>query len=157
MVAAIDAADATLALRSVLTAAKAFTIVHCCAEDIPFQILRDCGAGAVGFDLSLLRRDEEDGLAETAEAGLGILAGAARSTEPERGDRRSPPSPRDTAAGVIALWHRMGLPAAKLADQVVITPACGLAGASPAGARAALARCREAAMIMPELAEEGQR
>jgi hypothetical protein len=51
----------------------------------------------------------------------------------------------------------MGLPAAKLADQVVITPACGLAGASPAGARAALASCREAAMIMPELVEDGQR
>ena len=32
-----------------------------------------------------------------------------------------------------------------------------LAGAAPAGARAALARCREAAMIMPELVEEGQR
>ena len=157
MVAAIDAADATLALRTVLTAAKAFAIVHCCAEDIPFHILRDCGAGAVGFDLSLLRRDEEDGLAETAEAGLGILAGAASSTEQERGKRPSSPSPRDTAARVIALWHRMGLPTAKLAEQMVITPACGLAGASPAGARAALARCREAAMIMPELIEEGQR
>jgi hypothetical protein len=51
----------------------------------------------------------------------------------------------------------MGLLAAKLTEQVVITPSCGLAGASPAGARAALARCREAAMIMPELIEEGRR
>ena len=101
--------------------------MHCCAPEIPFEIVRDCGAGAIGFDLSLLRREEEDGLAETAEAGLGILAGAT-STELERGDRRRSPAPRDTAAEVIELWRRMGLPAGKLASQVVITPACGLAG-----------------------------
>jgi len=37
----------------------------------------------------------------------------------------------------------------------VLTPAAGLAGASPAAARAALARCREAARILPELVAEG--
>jgi methionine synthase II (cobalamin-independent) len=156
-IAAVDAAVTAAALRTVLTAAKAFAIVHCCAPDIPFKILRDCGAGAVGFDLGLLRRDDEDGLAETVEAGLGILGGAVTTTELERGNRASSPVPRETAAEVIALWRRMGMPAAKLTEQVVITPSCGLAGASPAGARAALARCREAAMIMPELIEEGRR
>jgi hypothetical protein len=156
-IAAVDAAGTAAALRTVLTAAKAFAIVHCCAPDIPFKIFRDCGAGAVGFDLALLRREEEDGLAETVEAGLGVLAGAATTTELERGTGAGPPVPRDTAAELIALWRRMGLPAAKLADRVVITPSCGLAGASPAGARAALARCREAARIMPELIAEGQR
>jgi methionine synthase II (cobalamin-independent) len=38
---------------------------------------------------------------------------------------------------------------------VVVTPACGLAGLSPKAAREALARCREAARIAPELIEEG--
>ena len=152
---AVDTTVTAAALRTVLTGAKAFAIVHCCAPEIPFEIVRDCGAGAIGFDLSLLRREDEDGLAETAEAGLGILAGT--TTELERGTRADSPAPRDTAAEVIALWRRMGLPAGKLASQVVITPACGLAGASPAAARAALARCREAARIMPELVEEGQR
>jgi ammonia channel protein AmtB len=42
-----------------------------------------------------------------------------------------------------------------VAGQVVLTPACGLAGASPAYARAALAHCREAARLLPELIEEG--
>jgi hypothetical protein len=36
----------------------------------------------------------------------------------------------------------------------VITPACGLAGVSPGHARAALARCREAAGMLAELIEE---
>jgi hypothetical protein len=38
---------------------------------------------------------------------------------------------------------------------VVPTPACGLAGAPPQYARAALAHCREAAALLPELIEEG--
>ncbi len=36
----------------------------------------------------------------------------------------------------------------------MITPACGLAGATPPQARAALTRCREAAGWLTELIEE---
>ena len=44
-----------------------------------------------------------------------------------------------------------------IAAQAVITPACGLAGAPPEYARAALVRCREAARLLPELIEEEAR
>jgi len=54
----------------------------------------------------------------------------------------------------MRLYQRLGLPLATCAGQSVITPACGLAGASPAQARAALTRCREAASMLPELIEE---
>jgi methionine synthase II (cobalamin-independent) len=65
----------------------------------------------------------------------------------------------------VELWRQMGWPAARqpgasrisaagIAAQVVITPACGLAGAPPDYARAALAACREAARMLPELIEE---
>ena len=64
----------------------------------------------------------------------------------------------------MELWRQMGWPgpparcfkisAAGVAAQVVITPACGLAGAPPDYARAALAACREAARMLPELIEE---
>jgi hypothetical protein len=36
----------------------------------------------------------------------------------------------------------------------VITPSCGLAGASAAQARAALSRCHQAASMLPELIED---
>ena len=61
---------------------------------------------------------------------------------------------RVPATEIIDRWLRIGLPAASLTDQVVITPACGLAGASPAYARAALTRCQSAARLIPELVEE---
>jgi Cobalamin-independent synthase, Catalytic domain len=153
----VGAVDATVTgdgLRSVLDATTAFGLVHCCAPDVPFRILNDAGAGAVAFDVSLLRGEEtQDALAEVVEAGLGILAGVVPS--PERDAPGPSRSPREPGAGVLELWHRMGIPAGGLDRQVVLTPACGLAGASLAGARAALARCREAARLLPELIEEG--
>jgi hypothetical protein len=78
------------------------------------------------------------------------------------------PPPADQAArAVIALWRRMGWPAARngsagpggtvaqaVLAPVVLAPACGMAGATPGYARAAMARCREAARLLPELIEE---
>lgn len=149
---AVDATLASATLRLVLDAAAAFTVVHCCARGVPFLLLKEAGAGAVGFDLSLLRREDEDPLAEAVEAGLGILAGAIRI--PERSVSAPPGSPRDAGSAVMDLWHRLGIGGQTL-EQVVLTPACGLAAASLAGARSVLARCREAARLLPELIEEG--
>jgi len=152
-VGAIDTAVTRDGLRAVLAATTAFGLVHCCAPDIPFGLLREAGARAVAFDLGLLRRGEEDALAEVVEAGLGVLAGAA--AVPSRTGSPGPGPAIQIVTRVTDLWHRMGIPAAGLDRQVVFTPACGLAGASPSGARAALARCREAARLLPELIEEG--
>jgi methionine synthase II (cobalamin-independent) len=57
----------------------------------------------------------------------------------------------------VTFWRRTGLPGEQLAERVVITPACGLAGVPAAAARAALGHCREAARIAPELIEESAR
>ena len=54
---------------------------------------------------------------------------------------------------VRELWHRLGLPLAGLAA-VVPVPTCGMAGASPAHARAATTRCADAAKQLADLAEE---
>jgi Cobalamin-independent synthase, Catalytic domain len=150
-------------LRAVAGAGRAFTVVHCCAPEVPFGMIKAAGMQAVSLDLSLLGRHEEDGLAEIVEAGLGILAGAVPATAPRPAERDGArlPGPSATARRVVELWRRMGWPAASgagrgdVAEQVVLTPACGLAGASPGYARAALAHCREAARLLPELIEEG--
>jgi Cobalamin-independent synthase, Catalytic domain len=153
----VGAVDTTVAgdgLRSVLDATTAFGLVHCCARDLPLRIMKEAGAQAVGFDLSLLQSEEQqDELAEVVEAGLGVLAGVAQI--PGRSAPGAPTSPREPGVRVLELWHRMGIAAGGLDRQVVLTPACGLAGASLAGARATLARCREAARLLPELIEEG--
>ncbi len=183
---AVEPADAESGLRAVLAAAGVPVLVHCCAPSVPLGMIRDAGAVAAGIDLGQLRPGEEDVLAAVVEAGLGVFAGAvpatpvpvpARTAAPaasqriaQSAQRRSGQQSPATAAAVVVteLWRRMGWPVARpsgaaaslaaiVADQVVITPACGLAGAPPEYARAALAACREAAQMLPELIEEESR
>jgi hypothetical protein len=153
-VGAVDTTVTQDGLRAVLAATTAFSVVHCCARGIPLGLIRDAGAQGVAFDMGLPRSEEEqDALAEVIEAGLGIFAGAVQI--PERSTDPEPGSPRESGGAVLELWHRMGIPAVGMDQQVVLTPACGLAGASPTAARAALAHCRSAARLLPELIEEG--
>ncbi|MEV4012256.1 methionine synthase [Nonomuraea angiospora] len=124
-------------------------IVHCCAPSVPFEVLRRAGVRGVSVDAALLRRRDDDSIGEAVEAGLRLLLGVV----PGR-DVRLP------GVGVVArpaldLWRRLGFAPDRLAGQVVLTPACGLAGASPAYARAALAACRKAAQVLREDPEAG--
>jgi hypothetical protein len=157
---AVDAQDAKAGLGSVLTTAQAPALIHCCASGVPFGMLASAGARAISFDLGLLQREQEDAIGEIAEAGLGLAVGAVRAASHEdllAGGNGHPPGAREVGETVIALWLRIGLAPRALTEQVVITPACGLAGASPGRARAVLARCEEAARLIPELIEEGAR
>lgn len=153
VVAAVDSTVATERLQVVLSAPAAFTVVHCCAGRAPFPEIKAAGASAVGFDLSRLRANEIDLVAELADDGIALFAGALPTSSAERLVSGPPLAPRETAQSVVTLWRRIGLAAEKMAQQVVITPACGLAGASPTAARAALRHCREAGRIAPELIE----
>ena len=154
VVGAVDQAVASQRLGAVLAAVpSAAAIVHCCAAAAPFPHIMRSGATAVSFDLSQLRHSDIDQIAELAEAGLGIFAGALAVTGGQPPAGGPPRQPRQTADRVVTLWRRTGLAAGLLARQAVITPACGLAALSPAGARAALQHCREAARIAPELIE----
>ena len=165
---AVEAETLRERLAQVITATHGYTVVHSCAQAVPFGIIRAAGAGALSFDLSQLRRGEEDGVAEAAEAGMGLLTGVIPAVPaPDAGTARPTQGPtgtvapgdgsaeaRQAAERVIRLWHRLGLPLETCPDQAVITPACGLAGASPDQARAALTRCREAGSMLAELIEE---
>jgi methionine synthase II (cobalamin-independent) len=153
VVAAVDQAVASQRLATVLAAPSAFTVVHCCGKPAPFPEIKRAGASAVSFDLGHLRRSDVDQVAELAEDGLGLLVGALPTSSAERLVSGPPLLPRQTAESVVTLWRQTGLAPGLLTRQVVITPACGLAGFSPAAARAALAHCRDAARIAPEMIE----
>jgi hypothetical protein len=122
--------DAAGALRSIVDTVGVPVVPHCCASPVPLRLFRDAGAAAIALDLSLV--DDLDLMGETLDAGVGLLAGVPAA------------SPADMAARVRGLWRDLGLPEDRLAAQVVVTPACGLAGSSPAQARAIQTACREA-------------
>jgi methionine synthase II (cobalamin-independent) len=136
---AVESGVAAALLRGVIEAAGVPTVVHCCAPDVPLDVIRTAGAVGVALDLELIT--DLDPLGEAIDAGLGLLAGAARAVPPATG--RAPTSAQ-VADRVRRLWDQLGFPRRRLAEQVVVTPACGLAGATPAYARAVLAACRDA-------------
>lgn len=137
-------------LHEVLAAPRRYTVVHCCSRNVPFGIITGAGADAVSLDIGQLRAADYDELAAVAEAGTGLLLGAIDFDFPER----KGVTPTDTARAVAEVWRKTSLPPAGCARQVVVTPACGLAGASPAQAREALRWVREAAGILPEMMGE---
>ncbi len=136
---AVESGVAGALLRGVIEAAGVPTVVHCCAPDVPLELIG--GAGAVGVALDLGLVTDLDPLGEAIDAGLGLLAGAAPVLPPSTG--RAPTSAQ-VADRVRRLWDRLGFPRRRLAEQVVVTPTCGLAGATPAYARAVLTACRDA-------------
>jgi hypothetical protein len=150
----VEGSTAAASLRVILAGAGVFSVVHCCAPAVPFGVITAAGAGAAAFDLGLLRREDEDGLAEAVESGLGLLTGVIAFDAIRPRGSGPPPDPADAARRIAALWRRIGLRPAAAAAGVVITPSCGLAGATPAEARQTLAWCGEAARILPELIEE---
>ncbi|MGW1463698.1 methionine synthase [Streptomyces sp. NPDC002308] len=136
------------ALRDLLAVAgDGAGLVHSCAPEVPFALLRRAGAAAVSFDFSLLTEREEEAIGEAVEGGTQLLLGIVPGTDAASAGLSDPGG---SVMGVRKLWSRLGLNPGTLAESVVLTPACGLAGASPAYARAALAHCARAARSLAD-------
>lgn len=134
---AIEEPVVEAALRGVLSAAgEAPTVVHCCAGDIPIEMLRRTGAAALSLDLSLTADNDEMGVA--IEAGTGLLLGIVPGTDAPM------PAPLVTADRLRSWWRRLGFDPENLPGAVTLTPTCGLAGASPAYAQACMTHLQAA-------------
>ncbi|MGE5828869.1 MAG: methionine synthase [Micromonosporaceae bacterium] len=142
---AVPASTAESALGAVVARVDAPVIVHCCAPDVPLALLRAAGVAAISLDLDQL--SDPDPVGELIDAGVGLFVGAVATTAPPG---TQPPSSAEVAGRVREFWRRLAFPAEQLPAQVVLTPACGLAGATPAYARAVLAACAEAGRRLAE-------
>jgi methionine synthase II (cobalamin-independent) len=141
---AVDRQVVEGALRDVVAVHDGPVVVHSCAPDVPFALLRRAGATAVSFDFNLITERDEEQIGEAVEGGTQLFAGVVAPTDGPLSD------PAGSVMGVRTLWRRLGLNPGTLAESLVITPTCGLAGASPAYARAALAHCVKAARSLAD-------
>lgn len=139
---AVDRAVVEGALRELVRAAEVPVVVHSCAPGVPFRLLRRAGVAGVAFDAALLTEGEDEAIGEAVEGGTALLAGVLPATGVASAELSDPAG---TVEGVRSLWRRLGLAPRLLAEAVTVTPACGLAGAAPAYARAALEHCVRAA------------
>ncbi|HEY6932069.1 MAG TPA: methionine synthase [Marmoricola sp.] len=123
-----------------VTGAGAVPLAHCCAADVPVALLRGAGATAVSVDLLALGAEAYDALGAALDGGDRVLLGVVPATEPARS-----PDERAVVDRTLRFLDMLGLDPDEVADRLVLTPSCGLAGASADYARRALALARTSA------------
>ena len=139
----VDLPEAAQALEWVLGAIEevgAEPWVHSCAPATPLGLLRGAGARGLSVDLAVLSAADHDALAEALEAGetvaLGVVPGLDPATEP---------TDAHVTESVLRWLDMLGLDPGEVSEHLVVTPACGLAGATPAWVRTALTLLRTTA------------
>ena len=140
---AVDEPKALAALIVVMRAVKeagAVAGVHCCGAHMPIDLIRRAGADFASLDL--LVEQDQDEIGSAWEEGLGLLLGTVRAVSEDAC------SDTQAAAPILRIASRLGITDPALFAQVVVTPTCGLAGASPSWMRTALESCNAAARIV---------
>jgi hypothetical protein len=142
---AMDEQVARETLRQVIDAVGAPVIVHCCAPDVPFSLLRAAGAAGIGFDFALPPARGDDDLGEAIEAGTVLFVGIVPSTDPIGAQ----PTVKSLLDRVLEL-RQLGFAPDRLARSLAVTPSCGLIGASPGWAARALRLCAQTARALED-------
>jgi methionine synthase II (cobalamin-independent) len=140
----VNAAMASAGLRELtgaISSAEARPVVHSCAADLPVPLLVDSGFSAILFDLSLATPADE--WAQAWEAGVDLWPGVVPTDEPSEGV-----SDRPLVERVQRFFDALGVDAEEDSGRLVVTPTCGLAGASPAWSREALRLSRVVAAAL---------
>jgi methionine synthase II (cobalamin-independent) len=139
-VAPIDETLATTMLDICAAAAGAEVSVHCCGTALPWKALQRSNISAISVDAGTLEAADLDAIAEFVESGRAIVLGVVSSSTPPRR-----PAVEEVAAAVVAVTDRLGFTRSALCDRIGVTPACGLAAATPQWARTAIGLARQAA------------
>lgn len=107
--------------------------VHSCAADLPWKALLRSNIHAISVDVSTLTAADLDGVGEFVDAGRTVLLGVVPTSAPNRR-----PAVEEIAKSVVAVTDRLGFAREVLRERIGVTPACGLAGATPEWARTAI-------------------
>lgn len=141
---AVDLPEASALLEHVLDAAVragAEPWVHSCAARTPWALVRGAGARGLSVDLSQMSPADHDVFATALEAGEAVALGVISSVD-------APLSAKQVITSVMRWLDMLGLDPEEHGERLVVTPTCGLAGASATYTRAALAQLRTSAAAL---------
>lgn len=136
-----EASEALAWVLAAISDSGAEPWVHSCAPGTPLGLLRGAGARGLAVDLSVLSAADHDQAAEALEAGETLALGVVPSTDPAE-----VPTDTQVTESVVRWLDMVGLDPEVVGDRLVLTPACGLAGASPDWARQSLSLVSAAAV-----------
>ncbi|OBA79922.1 methionine synthase [Mycobacterium sp. 1164966.3] len=139
-VAALDETVAGALLDTCVIGVGADVLLHSCSPGLPWNLLQSSGIRSVSVDASTLSASDLDGVAAFVESGRTVMLGVVATSAPNRR-----PSAEEVAGAVVKVTDRLGFARSALRDRIGVTPACGLAGATPQWARTAIELARKAA------------
>lgn len=140
LVAAIDGALAGALLDTCVASAHAEVLLHSPSPELPWDLLQRSSIGAVSVDAAALKPTGLDGIAEFVESGRTVMLGVVAAVSPPQR-----PSVEEVAAAAVTVIDRLGFARSALRDRIGITPAGGLADATPDWARIAIGLARQVA------------
>lgn len=132
--------------ESAQAAGAADVLVHSCAPSLPFDVLTRAGISTLSLDLAVVGAAADEQLGQWWDRGGRLVLGVVPGTDPVDAAQRQ--LPESVARSVDALWRRIGFGVSEVGERTWLSPACGLAGASPAWARAYGAVLRRSAAML---------
>lgn len=141
----VDESVATGLLDDCVATVGAEVVLHSCAPELPWKMLQRSTVHAISVDMHTLAPPDLDGIGEFVDSGRTVMLGVVASTQPER-----LPSAEELAKWAVSITDRLGLPRSVLQERLGITPACGLAGATPRWARKAIELTQQSAAAIAE-------
>jgi methionine synthase II (cobalamin-independent) len=115
-------------------------VVHSCSADLPWKALQRSSIHAVSVDVSTLTAADLDGVGNFVDSGRAVLLGVVPTSAPT-----ARPSAEEVAKAAVVVTDRLGFARSVLRERIGVTPACGLAGATPQWARTAIELAQKAA------------
>ncbi|MRH93467.1 methionine synthase [Nocardia sp. SYP-A9097] len=139
---ALPEPEALHILDTVIDAQSGPVLVHTCAAKPALGFLRRSGAAAIGFDMATIGVKDLDRIGEILDDGRHLVLGLVPTSVPDKAVTW-----REIAEPGVRLIDRLGFSRRLLAEQILVSPACGLAGAPLPWARKALSLAAETARI----------
>ena len=134
--AAWPAADVTAILSHMLADLAHAAWLHCCAAKPPLSVLRDCGATGLSIDSRAIDAEALDVIGDAIDSDVDIVLGV---LQPSQWTVPEAQLASAAAAAVDRLRQRLGFDEQIWNQRLVLSPSCGLAGASAAHARTVMA------------------
>jgi len=126
-------------LQAVSAATEGFSVLHCCASDVPFELIYSSGFDAVSIDATLYGDELFDVIGQTHDRKQRVILGR---------------NPSSLDAGLAYLSHlarRIGLSAQELSDTIALSPPCGLVNATMSDARERIERLNAVSVAFQEV------
>src|SRR6185436_17184941 len=123
-------ADAALAigwLTEAIESVEAVPVLHCCASDVPFDLLSQTKMRALSLDLDQISTTALDDVGEWIDSGRELWLGIVSGIDPP-----TPLAATQLTRRLLAWWSTLGYSEVDTLPANTLTPSCGLAGASPA-------------------------